>query len=304
MREKQKALDSGKPSKTAQFMALFRALEATYPRERRLFEDPLARRFLSPALKAVVYGSKLACVRQGVIRLLDTVWSGARASGVARTRLIDDFLRRGIEVGCAQVVILGAGYDSRAYRLDELKGLRAFEVDHPSTLRLKRKKMRKASCESGHVRYVEIDFLRQSLAQVLEEAGFDKTRPAFFIWEGVTNYLSEAAVRQTLAYIGSLAPGTLLAFTYVHRDAIDAPAAHVKSGVSKLLRKRGEPWTYGILPEELPALLRGCGLALLEDTGSVDYRKRYLYSQGTHLDGYEFYRAALAAKSIDNTEDA
>ncbi|MDR2686455.1 MAG: SAM-dependent methyltransferase [Oscillospiraceae bacterium] len=304
MPEKQKALDSGKPSKTAQFMALFRALESTYPRERRLFEDPLARRFLSPALKAVVYGSKIACVRKGVVRLLDTVWSGARASGVARPRLLDDFLRRGIEGGCVQAVILGAGYDSRAYRLPELKGLRVFEVDHPGTLRLKRAKLQRSGADCGHVAYAEIDFLRQPLARVLEEAGFDKTRPAFFLWEGVTNYLTEAAVRRTLAYIGSLAPGTLLAFTYVHRGAIEAPAAHVKPGVSKLLKKQGEPWTYGILPEELPGLLRGCGLALLEDTGSAEYRKRYLYSRGAHLDGYEFYRAALAAKSSDNKEDA
>ena len=304
MREKQRKLESGKPSKTAQFMALFRALESTYPRERRLFEDPFALRFLSPALKAVVHGSKIACVQRGGVRLLDGVWSGARASGVTRTRLIDDFLRQGIEAGCAQVVILGAGYDSRAYRLPELKGLRVFEVDHPSTLRLKRAKIQKSGADCGHVAYAEIDFLRQSLTQALEEAEFDRALPAFFIWEGVTNYLTEAAVRQTLAYIGSLAPGAMLAFTYVHRDAIDAPEAHVKTGVSRLLKKQGEPWTYGILPEELPALLRGCGLALLEDIGSVDYRKRYLYSQGTHLDGYEFYRAALAVKPIVNTEDA
>ncbi|MDR2687273.1 MAG: class I SAM-dependent methyltransferase [Oscillospiraceae bacterium] len=303
MRGTRKKLDSGKPSKTAQFMALFRALEYTYPRERRLFEDPLAMRFLSPALKAAVRASRLAWVRKGVVRLLDGVWTGARASGVARTRLIDDFLRRGIGEGCAQVVILGAGYDSRAYRLPELRGLRVFEADHPSTLRLKKEKLRGAPFDRGHVAYAEIDFLRQSLAGALEGAGFDRARPAFFIWEGVTNYLDEAAVRQTLAYIGSLAPGTRLAFTYVHRGAVDAPEAHVKAGVSRLLKKQGEPWTYGILPEELPALLRECGLRLLEDTGSVDYRKRYMYARGAHLDGYEFYRAALAAKPIANTED-
>ena len=303
MREKQKKLDSGKPSKTAQFMALFRALESTYPRERRLFEDPLAMRFLSPALKGVLRASSFSCLRQGVVKLLDGVWTGARASGIARTRLIDDFLCRGIQEGCAQVVILGSGYDSRAYRLPELAGMRVFEVDHPSTLRPKKEKLRRTGIDCGHVVFAEIDFLHQSLAQVLEQAGFDGARPAFFIWEGVTNYLSEAAVRETLTYIGSLAPGTRLAFTYVHRNAIDSPEANVKSGISKLLKKQGEPWTYGILPEELPALLWECNLKLLEDIGSVDYRKRYMYAQGTHLDGYEFYRAALAVKPIVNTED-
>ena len=302
MPEKKKKLESGKPSKTAQFMALFRALESTYPQERRLFEDSFAMRFLSPALKCVVHASKIALLRSGVVRLLDTFWTGARASGVARTRLIDDFLSDGIAAGCTQVVLLGAGYDSRAYRLDELKRLRVFEVDHPNTLRMKQAKLQKARTERSHVAYAQIDFLSQSLAQVLELAGFDKTIPAFFIWEGVTNYLTEPAVRQTLEYIGGLAPGTRLAFTYVHRDAIDAPATNVKTGVSKLLKKQGEPWTYGIRPEELPALLRGRGLRLLEDTGSSEYRRRYMYQEGTHLNGYEFYRAALAV--TNNTEDA
>jgi len=288
-------LKSGKPSGTAGFMALFRALESTYPRERRLFEDPLAFQFLSPPLKAVVCASKIALLQKGVTRLLDTVWSGARASGVARTRLIDDFLSRGIQDGRVQVVILGSGYDSRAYRIPALKSLRVFEVDHPSTLKSKRAKLQKVSgVDSGHVTFVETDFNTQSLEQTLREAGFRRELPAFFIWEGVTNYLTEAAVRRTLACIGSLAKGTLLAFTYVHRDAIDSPAEHVKTGVSRLLRKQGEPWTYGIKPEELPALLLDCGLKLLEDIDSVTYRKRYMYPQGGHLDGYEFYRVALA----------
>jgi len=289
-----KKLESGKPSKTAQFMALFRALEATYPRERRLFEDPLAARFLSPALKAVVCASRLAFLQKGAVRLLDTVWSGARASGIARTRLIDDFLAQGLRGAVRQAVILGSGYDSRAYRIAALRSMNVFEVDHPSTLRLKKEKVRKAAVGRSHVTYVETDFVKQSLGQALLAAGFDPGVPAFFIWEGVTNYLTEAAVRQTLAYIGSLAEGTLLAFTYVHRDAIDSPGEHVKKGVFRLLQKQGEPWTFGILPEELPALLRECNLNLLEDIGSVDYRKRYLYSEGRHLEGYEFYRAALA----------
>ena len=293
MRKTQK-LESGKPSKTAEFMALFRAFESTYARERRLFEDPLAVHFLSPALRAVVYFSRIPLIQRAIIRLLDRVWTGARASGIARTRLIDDFLLRGICGGGKQVVILGAGYDSRAYRLAALQTLRVFEVDHPSTLKYKKEKMRKAhGVACGHVTYVETDFNHQSLAQTLRGAGFDENLPAFFIWEGVTNYLTDAAVRQTLGYIGSLAEGTQLAFTYVHRDAIDTPGAHVKKGVSKLLRKQGEPWTFGILPEELPALLRDCGLRLLEDIGSTEYRKRYLYAQGRHLEGYEFYRAAL-----------
>jgi len=298
-----KKLESGKPSKTAEFMALFRALESTYPRERRLFEDPLAVRFLSPALKTVVYASKAAPAQKFVVWLLDSFFSGARASGITRTRLIDDYLIRGTQDGSKQVVILGSGYDSRAYRIAALKNQKVFEVDHPSTSKMKKEKIQKASgVDHWHVSYVEIEFNSQSLEQTLNAAGFNGDAPAFFIWEGVTNYLTEAAVRQTLTYIGSLAKGTMLAFTYVHRDAIDIPKATVKKGVSKLLKKQGEPWTYGIRPEELPGLLRECGLNLLEDIASIDYRKRYMYSEGRHLDGYEFYRVALAAVGKDRAQ--
>ena len=295
MAEIQKKLDSGKPSKTAEFMALFRALESAYPRERRLFEDPFARRFLSPALRAVAFAARAAFLRRSVVYLLDTIWSGARASGIARTRLIDDFLQQGLRDGIPQLVILGAGYDSRAYRVDALRDCRVFEVDHPSTLTFKQTKLQKIhGVPRGHVRYVATDFNRQSAVQTLREAGFDPSLPAFFIWEGVTNYLTEEAVRKTLAEIGALAPGTRLAFTYVHRDAIDAPAQTVKRGVSKLLQKQGEPWTFGILPQSLPALLGEYNLTLWENPDSVSYRKRYLFAQGRHLDGYEFYHAALA----------
>jgi len=295
MAEKQKRLDSGKPSKTAEFMALFRALESAYPRERRLFEDPFARRFLSPALRAAAFAARAAFLQKGIVRLLDTIWSGARASGIARTRLIDDFLQAGLRDGISQLVILGAGCDSRAYRMDTLQNCRVFEVDHPSTLAFKQAKLEKIhSVPRGHVRYAATDFNRQSAAQTLREAGFDPSLPAFFIWEGVTNYLTEEAVRKTLAEIGALAPGTRLAFTYVHRDAIDAPEQTVKKGVSKLLQKQGEPWTFGILPQTLPALLGEYNLTLLENLDSVSCRKRYMCAQGRHLDGYEFYHAALA----------
>lgn len=295
MLKKQKKLESGKPSKTAEFMALFRALESTYPRERRLFEDPFAKHFLSPLLKAVTTAAKVSFVQKAVVHLLDTVWSGARASGICRTRLIDDLLQSGIHNSVGQIVILGAGYDSRALRIDGLQKLRVFEVDHPSTLHAKKKKLAKIpELEHGHVRYVETDFNSCSAEKALRAAGFQTDVPAFFIWEGVTNYLTEEAVRQTLSSISALAKGTLLAFTYVHRDAVISQEETVAKGVSKLLKRQGEPWTFGILPQELPLFLQDCGLRLLNDMDADSYRKKYLSGKGRHLEGYAFYHVALA----------
>lgn len=295
VKRKLKKLDSGQPSKTAQFMALFRALEYSYPQERRLFEDSLARSFLSPSLKAIVFASRFSVTHKMILSILDRYWTGARASGIARTRLIDDSLLRAIQNGAQQIVILGSGFDSRAYRIPEMNNLQIFEVDHPSTLTVKKQKLLDAlGVLPSNVTYVETDFNHQSLEQTLQTAGFKKERQSFVIWEGVTNYLTESAVRHTLHFIGTLAEETLIAFTYVHQDAINTPDQYVKDGVLNILQKHGEPWTFGILPNKLSEFLQECGLQLLEEMDSVEYRKRYMYPQGSHLKGYEFYRVALA----------
>lgn len=292
-------LESGKPSKTAEFMALFRALEFSYPKERRLFEDSLAVHFLSPFLRIVSYSSYIPVLQKIIIKFLDKNWAGARASGIARTRLIDDLLFSAIKKEMKQVIILGSGFDSRAYRIAEMKNLKVFEVDHPSTITKKKKKIIDIYGKiPEHVTYVETDFIHQSLGQTLKSAGFKPDCPTFIIWEGVTNYLTESAVKKTLKFISTLAKGTLLIFTYVHRDAIEFPEKYVEKRVSKVLQHQGELWTFGIRPNELSGLLQECGLHLIKDIDSVEYRRQYMYPVGPHMKGYEFYRAALAEVQI------
>src|SRR5262245_52746300 len=203
-------------------MALFRALESAGPPRTRLFHDPFAIGFLRPALRAAVVASRAPALGRLVPWLIDRRWPGARSSGVARTRLIDDALADAVRRGARQVVILGAGFDCRAYRLPGLDAVRVFEVDHPQTQAAKRNRFER---RFGHpprtVTFAAVDFDRQSLADGLKAAGFDAAVPAFFIWEGVTNYLSKEAVDATLRFIGSASPGSQVLFTYVHRGLID-----------------------------------------------------------------------------------
>jgi len=145
------------------------------------------------------------------------------------------------------------------------------------------------------VKFIGLDFNRQPVAPALEAAGFDWSSPAFIIWEGVTNYLSAAAVDATFKLIAAMAPGTTIAFTYVHRAALDRSREF--KGLKRLnrrLRRLGEPWTFGFNPLELHAFLGARGLELIDDIGSVEYRGRYMAPGGRHMTGYEFYRAALA----------
>jgi methyltransferase (TIGR00027 family) len=273
------------PSRTAQYMALFRALETR--RRGGLFEDPYAERFLSPALRRVVAAARLGPVREAVCRYLDRRAPGARTSAVGRTKAIDDLLADPPR----QVVLLGAGYDTRALRLPALKGSTVFELDQAPMLAAKRK----ALGDSGNARPVEIDFSRDAVLETLERAGYDRAERTTFVWEGVTNYLTAEAVDATLAAVASAAPGSRLIFTYVHQGVIDGSVdfeggATLRAEVASV----GEPWTFGLRPEELEAYLRQRGLELVSDEGADDYRHRLLGDSPRNLRGYAFYRLAVA----------
>jgi methyltransferase (TIGR00027 family) len=289
-------MEPGRPSRTAEFMALFRALETCRrPAAARLFEDPLATGFLGPGLGLVAGAARLPPLGRFLASAIDRRWPGARSSGIARTRLIDDAVRRALAQGAEQLVLLGAGFDSRAYRLPGIEATRVFEVDHPATLGRKRTRLlRRLGRLPGHVALVPLDFGREDLTPALRAAGFRSGARSFFVWEGVTNYLSAAAVDQTLRFVGGAAPGSGLVFTYVHRDVVAGSWSGEGLGpLSDTLRRAGEAWTFGIDPAALRGLLAARGLELLEDVGSVEYRARYL-GAGAHLRGYEFYRAAVA----------
>src|SRR5271163_4740389 len=163
------------PSRTAEYMALFRAVETAEPPDRRLFEDPYAIPLLSGALKVLAEIARISVIGKLVPAFLDFGWPYTRSSGVVRTRLIDDLVREAIRAGAQQLVLLGAGFDSRGYRLEETKGIRTYEVDHPATQRVKRARLRSRIKQPfENVRFVEVDFEKDDLEFKLKEAGFDE----------------------------------------------------------------------------------------------------------------------------------
>jgi methyltransferase (TIGR00027 family) len=287
---------AGHASRTAEHNALFRALEACLPAQRRLFEDPLAGRFLTWPLSLVPLLARVPGIGALVPRFIDRRWPGVRTALVARTRLIDEGIAEAMREPIEQVVVLGAGYDSRAYRLAELRGRVVFEVDHPDTQAAKQRALLRALGDlPRHVRFVATDFTQRDLQARMAAAGHAEGKRSLILWEGVTNYLTGEAVDATLRWCARSAAESLLLFTYVHSDLFARPEAF--AGSQRLfasLEKVGERFTFGIHPGELPEFLARRGLLLLRDTGAAEYRERYFGEAAHRMRGHEFYRVALA----------
>jgi methyltransferase (TIGR00027 family) len=275
-------------SRTAEYVALYRALETDERRRPPLFRDPFAMGFLPRRLALAVRAARAPVVRGVLERYADRRAPGARTSAIARTAYIDDAVRRAVADGIDQVVILGAGFDCRAHRMPELAGATVYEVDRGETQAVKRAHV----TGPRGVRYVAVDFLRDDVGASLAAAGWDAGRRSLFVWEGVTNYLTEAAVRGTLDWIATAPPGSRVVFTYIHAGVLDGSTEF--DGGAQLManvRRLGEPWTFGLPPGAVGAFVARSGLRLCEDLGADDYRRRYL---GAEMAGYRFYRIALA----------
>jgi methyltransferase (TIGR00027 family) len=286
---------TNRPSLTAEYMALFRALESSRPASSRLFTDSDAPLFLRGWRKWFARLATLPAGRQVAERLLDRASPGARAAGIARTKWIDDEATGTLQTA-GQLVLLGAGFDMRAFRLLSADHARTFELDHPETSHSKQailKSARRGLPE--RIRYVGIDFNSQSITKVLLNAGFDNSRPACMIWEGVTNYLTAEAVDRSLRQIGeTAAKGSILLFTYVDRAVLQNPEKFFGGlRLIERLRSYGEPWTFGLDPGEVCSYLAARRLELVKDVSASEVWQ-HAGRSSVESRGYEFYRLASA----------
>jgi methyltransferase (TIGR00027 family) len=202
---------------------------------------------------------------------------------LCRSRYIDDALRDALDEGCQQVVNLGAGFDTRAYRIPGIERTRVFEVDQPAPLAWKEARLHQLlGAPPAHVSFVPIDFDTQDLGEELDKAGFRAGLKTFFIWEAVTQYITAEAVDGTLALVANQgAAGSKIVFTYVERrmlDGTDLSEFEVK--LLEIMREGGMPLVFGIDPAGLESFLSERGLSLVDHLTAEDYRQRYLVPVG------------------------
>jgi methyltransferase (TIGR00027 family) len=254
---------------TSQSIALMRAMEFEKPEAERICDDPLAGQFIDPFF--YWFGKRFT-------GLAERRSPGVMGFMTARCRYMDDFLTECLAGGIEQLVILGAGLDSRAYRVGELKDRMAvFEVDHPGTQKAKIERVNKVlGGAPAHVTYVPIDFNTEDL-QKLISSGYAPSKKTLFIWEGVTHYLTADAVDQTLAFVArQSAPGSSIVFDYLYASALTAEKK--RDEIKRMERARrftGEGLTFGIEEGRIGEFLRARGFERIVSVTADDLHAKY-----------------------------
>jgi methyltransferase (TIGR00027 family) len=253
-------MDDGGPSRTALATAHARAYHQIVDQP-RILTDPLAARLLG------VTADELAGS--------DTADRPRRLFFAARARFAEDRVAAAVASGVAQVVILGAGLDTFAYR-NPHPDLRVFEVDHPTTQVWKRERLAAAGIDRPEaLTFVPVDFETSTLASGLETAGFSRTHPAVFVWLGVVFYLTPDTAQATLEYVAGQARPVEVIFDYLQPAETDEDRAHLR-GRADRLAAAGEPWFSYFTPEDIAGRLRALGFTDVDDHSAADLVAGYL----------------------------
>jgi methyltransferase (TIGR00027 family) len=265
--------------KTADGVAMMRALEQHAGRP--LFDDPLAARMISGWPAAVVARRPL---RWLFLRALERAGPGFYGAVVCRTRAIDDACRSALAAGIGRVVIVGAGMDTRPYRMPEMATAEVWEFDLPSTQAVKKATLVRAlGALPPHVSYVPLDLTKPDAADVLAGAGSGRT---LLICEAVSMYVGGEALDRVLTYAGGLAAGSQVIITYLPKDEA------ARSENDRWSRRLG--WRSAYHPAELAARLRAHGLTPLADIGADDHQARLLRPAGRELAVFPGERVTFA----------
>jgi methyltransferase (TIGR00027 family) len=312
----------GIPSITAEAVALFRAHEARRPRAQRVLDDPIAEKLLSPLARMwlrVPFAVADAA--------LDGVDAGLCTAMVVRHRFLDDALVAALAIdheaidheaidheaidheaidheAIEQVVILGAGLDSRALRLaPALRGRRVFEVDVPSTQTRKRRALAAAGLDAGSAVRVGCDFAAESFAEALARTpGFVVGARTFIVWEGVSMYLPREAVRRTLDDMGRVCgDGSLLGmdfwFVVDGRDGRSRGRRLLPHVVAAL----GEPFLFSLPPEDAPGFLAKSRLVVVDAADGAQLATRYVKNRRAPAASFHVVLARLGGAGAERT---
>jgi len=263
-----KAVEPGLPSKTAVYVTAARAVGAKDPDPQLRNPDYLAIKFLGPRERAVLPELPMDALDLDFDRAMKELGGYIVAVLTYRTKAFDAALLDALQDGARQVVVLGAGFDSRAYRFQsQLGDVRFMEVDYGPTQAYKKQRLGEIlEVIPSNVSFVPMDFTKDNLLEQLRNAGYSEQQKTFFLWEGVSYYLPESAVKDTLHFVRDhSASGSRIAFDYTgaNNPAINNPL--------HLYARWDEPYLFGFPNSSAREYVQQEGLGVLSDTPGLEY---------------------------------
>ena len=272
------------------------AIEQHFPKDQRITEDDLANLILPFGMRAFVWLMRLGPARDWMVRESEKTIPGIWGGLACRKRYIDEKMVE--SVGRIDAVVnLGAGFDTRAFRLPALAGIPVWEVNQPENIEPKRARMQKLLGElPAHITLVPTDFDHEELGTVLASHGYSEDKRTFFIWEAVTQYLTEAGVRKTFDFLAKSVSGSRLSFTYIRRDFLDGQTMYGQEATYEKYVVKDKTWLFGMDPEGVADLLGRYGWHVVEHLGYEELVERYVKPTGRELAFTPIERMVYAEK--------
>ena len=272
------------------------AIEQYFPEGERIITDDLAYSILP--LGSRMWARSFRRYRNWLVRKTEGKVPGLWGGIMSRKRYIDDTAVEAANGGVDAVVNLGAGFDTRALRLQVLAEVPTWEVDLPQNINAKRPRLENLFQKvPDHVTLVPIDFDHQDLSTVLSSHGYMPDRKTFFIWEGVTQYVTEEGIRATFEFLARAPAGSRLVFTYTPKDFIDGEVFYGQEYLYKQMLVKDKIWLFGIDPEQLDDFIGDYGWRVVEHLGYDDLDERYVKPVRRDLQTMSIERIVLAEKT-------
>jgi methyltransferase (TIGR00027 family) len=294
-------VEQGRSSYTAMVSALMRAAHRLVDDAPYIFDDPYAARLIGladeAALRAALSSFQAELSSRGSPPLADAWIRTARLCGALRDRVADEQLTSALSRGVRQCVILGAGFDSCAYRRTDLAAVRIFEVDHPATQAQKIARLQELGINTpANLSYVAVDFeAGHAVHAHLLRSGYRPDEPVFFSWLGVIWYMTPGAIDQRLREIAASAPGSEVVFDYVvPQELLPSEGRAVLSVLQEVASNRGEPGRTYFEPAQLAQYLHRLGFEHLVDIGAELGNARYCAQRTDDLRIPEFLHVCSA----------
>jgi methyltransferase (TIGR00027 family) len=263
----------------AELIALQRVAESRKPEGERICYDPYAVHFVNPETLAFAVANPEKA--KAMSEYYESLFPGLANSIRARVRYFDDFVKNSLDEGLEQLVILGAGYDTRAYRIEGLKGkIKVFEVDHHNTQRVKIEKIKEIfGSLPDHVIYVPVDFETDNFGERLLEQGYDRSQKTLFILEGLIMYIPPEAVDETLSFIAeNSGKGSSVIFDYYLESVVDGTCElEVGKNIREYTYQQGEPLQFGIKEGMAESFLAERGFSGIRNVTAEEYKKLYFH---------------------------